>query len=89
MPANAGDLVVFPDGIGMNLINGGSDNLVIYIADNDMALGLSSIGYRTSRLGRPDEFAQLALDRERGLRARVGYLTNQPRTYGVMMRFDY
>ena len=31
-----------------------SDNLVIYIADNDMALGLSSIGYRTSRLGRPD-----------------------------------
>jgi len=31
-----------------------SDNLVIYIADNDMALGFSSIGYRTSRLGRPD-----------------------------------
>src|SRR4051812_11817022 len=31
-----------------------SDNLVIYIADNDMALGLSSLSYRASRLGRPD-----------------------------------
>jgi quercetin dioxygenase-like cupin family protein len=28
----AGDLVVFPAGIGMNLINGGSDTLVIYSA---------------------------------------------------------
>jgi iron complex outermembrane receptor protein len=36
-----------------------------------------------------DETALLALDRERGLRARVGYLTNQPRTVGVAMRFDY
>jgi iron complex outermembrane receptor protein len=36
-----------------------------------------------------DETAFLALDRERGLRARVGYLTNQPRTLGVAMRFDY
>ena len=30
-----------------------------------------------------DEEAQLALDQERGTRARVGYLTNQPRTFGV------
>jgi iron complex outermembrane receptor protein len=30
-----------------------------------------------------DESAHLSLDRERGTRARVGYLTNQPRTYGV------
>ena len=36
-----------------------------------------------------DEIAFLALDRERGLRARVGYLTNQPRTAGVALRFDY
>ena len=36
-----------------------------------------------------DETALLALDRERGLRARVGYLTNQPRTVGVSLRFDY
>ena len=36
-----------------------------------------------------DERAFLALDRERGLRARVGYLTNQPRTFGVSLRFNY
>jgi len=36
-----------------------------------------------------DEQALLALDRERGTRARVGYLTNQPRTVGVSLRFDY
>ena len=36
-----------------------------------------------------NEVAQLALDRERGLNARVGYLTNQPRTYGVSLRFNY
>jgi iron complex outermembrane receptor protein len=36
-----------------------------------------------------DERALLALDRERGLLARVGYLTNQPRTLGVSLRFDY
>jgi iron complex outermembrane receptor protein len=36
-----------------------------------------------------DERALLALDRERGLRARVGYLTNQPRTMGITLRFNY
>lgn len=36
-----------------------------------------------------DEIAYLALDRERGRRARVGYLTNQPRTLGVSLRFNY
>jgi iron complex outermembrane receptor protein len=34
-----------------------------------------------------DTRALLALDRERGTRARVGYLTNQPRTVGVSMSF--
>ena len=36
-----------------------------------------------------NERALLALDRERGTRARVGYLTNQPRTMGVTLRFEY
>jgi iron complex outermembrane receptor protein len=36
-----------------------------------------------------DERAFLALDRERGTRARVGYLTNQPRTLGVTLSFNY
>jgi iron complex outermembrane recepter protein len=36
-----------------------------------------------------DEVAALALDRERGLRARVGFLTNPPRTMGVSLRFNY
>jgi iron complex outermembrane receptor protein len=36
-----------------------------------------------------DERAFLALDRERGLRARVGYLTNQPRTFGLDARVHF
>lgn len=36
-----------------------------------------------------DERASLALDQERGTRARVGFLTNQPRTAGVTLRFNY
>jgi iron complex outermembrane recepter protein len=36
-----------------------------------------------------DERAFLALDRERGTRARVGYLTNQPRTFGTTLTFNY
>jgi iron complex outermembrane receptor protein len=36
-----------------------------------------------------DERAFLALDRERGLLARVGYLTNQPRTFGLTAAFQY
>ena len=35
-----------------------------------------------------DERALLALDRERGTRARVGFLTNQPLTIGVTMAFQ-
>ncbi len=35
-----------------------------------------------------DVRALLALDRERGTLARVGYLTNQPRTVGVAVSFD-
>jgi iron complex outermembrane receptor protein len=36
-----------------------------------------------------DERALLSLDRERGLRARVGYLTNQPRTFGLTGRVTF
>jgi iron complex outermembrane receptor protein len=36
-----------------------------------------------------DERALLALDQERGTRARVGYLTNQPRTFGISSRVKF
>ncbi|MEO5763074.1 MAG: TonB-dependent receptor [Vicinamibacteria bacterium] len=36
-----------------------------------------------------DEEAYLALDRERGTRARIGFLTNQPRTFGVTLRVNF
>ena len=36
-----------------------------------------------------DEEAFLALDRERGLLARIGYLTNQPRALGITTRVDF
>jgi len=36
-----------------------------------------------------DEEALLSLDQERGTRARVGYLTNQPRTIGISTRFNF
>ncbi|HEX3126412.1 MAG TPA: TonB-dependent receptor [Thermoanaerobaculia bacterium] len=35
-----------------------------------------------------DEQARLALDQERGTRARVGFLINQPRTFGVSTRIN-
>jgi iron complex outermembrane receptor protein len=36
-----------------------------------------------------DQTAQLALDYERGRRARVGYLTNQPRTFGIYGAYGF
>jgi len=36
-----------------------------------------------------DERALLALDQERGTRARVGFLTNQPRTIGFLARVNF
>jgi iron complex outermembrane receptor protein len=35
-----------------------------------------------------DERARLALDQERGTRARVGFLVNQPRTFGISTRIN-
>jgi len=36
-----------------------------------------------------DERALLALDQERGTRARVGYLTNPPRSFGLTARIKF
>jgi iron complex outermembrane recepter protein len=36
-----------------------------------------------------DERALLSFDQERGTRARIGYLTNQPRTFGVTTRTSF
>ncbi len=36
-----------------------------------------------------DETALLSLDRERGLRARVGFITNPPRTFGISTRVNF
>ncbi len=36
-----------------------------------------------------DERALLSLDQERGTRARIGYLVNQPRTFGVSTRLNF
>ncbi|MCE2558520.1 MAG: TonB-dependent receptor, partial [Acidobacteria bacterium] len=36
-----------------------------------------------------DERALLALDQERGTLARVGYLTNPPRTIGISSRINF
>ena len=36
-----------------------------------------------------DERAFLSVDRERGRTARIGYLTNQPRTYGIAFNYSF
>lgn len=36
-----------------------------------------------------DELALLALDQERGTLARVGYLANRPRAFGIGTRIDF
>ena len=53
---------------------------VVLGADWEVALFVNNI---------TDERALLALDRERGTLARVGYLTNPPRTIGLTIRFAY
>ena len=57
-------------------------NLRFGVAHNRWEVALSANNITDTR-------ALLALDRERGTRARVGYLTNQPRTIGASLRFDY
>jgi iron complex outermembrane receptor protein len=36
-----------------------------------------------------NERALLSFDRERGTLARISYLVNQPRTFGITTRFDF
>lgn len=36
-----------------------------------------------------NEGALLSLNRERGTRARIGYLTNQPRTFGIATHLNF
>ena len=57
----------------------------------NLRVGVTRANWELSLYGNnlTDERAFLALDRERGTRARVGFLTNQPRTVGVNLRFDY
>ena len=59
-------------------------------------IGNLRIGVRTARWEAAlflnnvwDERALLSLDRERGTRARVGYLTNTPRTYGANVHVNF
>jgi iron complex outermembrane receptor protein len=54
-------------------------------------LGLTRANWETAFFinNLTDERAFLALDRERGTLARVGYLVNQPRTFGVSFGFSY
>ena len=57
----------------------------------NMRLGVTRGGWEAALFlnNVTDERALLSLDRERGLRARVGYLTNQPRTLGLRFGFSY
>jgi len=52
----------------------------------DFENGLSIIGYVNNLF---DENALLSFDRERGGRARLGFSTNSPRTYGVTVRKSF
>ena len=60
-----------------------SYDLVNLSVGADFENGLSVIGYLNNVF---DENALLSFDRERGGRARLGYRTNQPRTFGVTVR---
>ncbi|WP_373474599.1 TonB-dependent receptor [Sphingorhabdus sp.] len=60
-----------------------SYELVNLSAGVDFENGLSIIGYVNNLF---DENALLSFDRERGGRARLGFTTNSPRTFGVTVR---
>lgn len=63
-----------------------SYELVNLSAGVDFENGLSIIGYVNNLF---DENALLSFDRERGGRARLGFSTNSPRTYGVTVRKSF
>ena len=63
-----------------------SYQLVNFNAGVDFDGGLSVVGYVNNLF---DENALLSFDRERGGRARLGFSTNQPRTYGITVRQSF
>jgi iron complex outermembrane recepter protein len=63
-----------------------SYQLVNLNAGVDFDGGLSVTAYVNNVL---DENALLSFDRERGGRARLGFATNQPRTYGITVRQSF
>lgn len=63
-----------------------SYQLVNLSAGVDFENGLSIIGYVNNLF---DENALLSFDRERGGRARLGFSTNSPRTYGITVRKSF
>lgn len=81
------------------LIPFGDPSIDSFAFDAELAsyeLGNLRFGVRTERWEAAafvnnlwDERAFLALDRERGRSARVGYLTNMPRTYGLTLRLNF
>lgn len=63
-----------------------SYELVNFSAGVDLKNGLTVIGYVNNIF---DENALLSFDRERGGRARLGFATNTPRTYGITVRKSF
>jgi iron complex outermembrane recepter protein len=76
-PLTQGTFTFDPELPAYDLIN---LRLGLLIGDWDAALFVNNA---------TDERALLALDQERGTRARVGFLTNQPRTFGVSARVNF
>ena len=94
-----GELSTAPTG-GQGLIRGfGSPTIAEFRFDAelpDYQIGNLRIGVRAEQWELAvfvnnlwDERAFLSIDRERGRSARVGYLTNQPRTYGVTLNYGF
>ncbi|MEE8522437.1 MAG: TonB-dependent receptor, partial [Thermoanaerobaculia bacterium] len=87
------DLLTFPGVIGGPLTQTTftfNPELPAYDLVN-LRIGVSSDTWEVALFANnvTDEIAFLALDQERGSRARVGYLTNQPRTFGVTTRLKF
>jgi iron complex outermembrane receptor protein len=87
------DLLTFPGTIGGPLTQGTftfNPELPAYDLLN-LRFGVSSDKWDIAVFANnvTDEIAFLAIDQERGSRARVGFLTNQPRTFGVSARVNF
>ena len=93
--------LITPDGLdgAARLIQFGAPALTAFAFETELpsySLGNLRAGLRHDRFELAafvnnlwDEQARLALDYERGRSARVGYLTNTPRTYGVSARWEF